>query len=63
MNRAESFMGAPWDEVRKVDSFVIKEDFPADEPYHPEKRIRDAISPAMLVVAADGKEYLIVQKN
>ena len=45
--------------IKRCESFIIIEDKPKPSPVHPDRRIQEAVQPAMLVMDAQGKHYLI----
>jgi len=49
--------------IKRVESFQIIEDRPPPSPVHPDKRIQDAVKPAMLVIDSQGKKILIYDRE
>lgn len=50
-------------EMKRVESFYIKEDRPKEEPRHSDKAIQEAVTTAILLVSESGKEILIGLEN
>lgn len=64
LERTQSMRGTPVNPVeepfiQRVESFTMKEDSPGPSPLHADRKIQDAIQPAMLLVSSEGNEVLV----